>query len=194
MLQIPLWRRILIWAICAAGILFSLPNLFYGRVEVHNDALAQIELAGETPGLRAEADLWPEILPETLVNLGLDLRGGAHLLAEVQVEDVYADRMDGYWLETRDALVAERDAIGFVERIDDAEPGTLQVRISQPEGMETALGAVRALARPVSSLTGVGASDIAVSAVNDVLTVELSPEEKAMTGLLVRLMATWRGR
>ena len=32
MLQIPLWRRILIWGICVAGLLFSLPNLFY---EVH---------------------------------------------------------------------------------------------------------------------------------------------------------------
>ena len=181
MLQIPLWRRILIWGICAAGILFSIPNLFYSRVEVHNDALAAIEARGETAELRADADLWPTWMPESLVNLGLDLRGGAHLLAEVQVADVYDDRMDGYWLDVRDALVAERETVGFVERVDDATPGTLQVRISNADGMAAALEAVRALARPVSSLTGIGAVDIVASATGDVLTVELSPEEKIAT-------------
>ncbi len=33
--------------------------------------------------------LWPTWLPSGLVEPGLDLRGGAHLLAEVQVADVY---------------------------------------------------------------------------------------------------------
>jgi preprotein translocase subunit SecD len=42
------------------------------------------------------------------VNLGLDLRGGAHLLAEVRVSDVYADRIDGMWPEVRDRLRDER--------------------------------------------------------------------------------------
>ena len=37
------------------------------------------------------------------MNLGLDLRGGAQLLAEVHVEDVYAQRMDSLWPEVRDA-------------------------------------------------------------------------------------------
>ena len=41
------------------------------------------------------------------VNLGLDLRGGAHLLGEVHVQDVYKARMDGLWPELRDALAAE---------------------------------------------------------------------------------------
>jgi Preprotein translocase subunit SecD len=31
------------------------------------------------------------------VNLGLDLRGGAHLLAEVAVSDVYEQRMGALW-------------------------------------------------------------------------------------------------
>ena len=53
---------------------------------------------------RREAEQWPNWLPSSLVNLGLDLRGGAHLLAEVKVEDVYESRMEAMWPEIRDAL------------------------------------------------------------------------------------------
>lgn len=181
MLQIPAWKRILILAICLAGFVFAFPNAFYSRVEQHNDALAEIEALGATPEREEAAAGWPSFLPATLVNLGLDLRGGAHLLAEVHVEDVYADRMDGYWPEVRDALVGIRDQAGFVERLDTAPEGTLQVRIQNAEAMPAALEAVRALAQPVASLTGVGARDIQVAGDGNVLSVELTPEEKVAT-------------
>jgi preprotein translocase subunit SecD len=175
MLQIPAWKRILILGVCLAGMLFAFPNAFYSRVEQHNDALAEIEALGATPEREAAAAGWPSFLPSALVNLGLDLRGGAHLLAEVHVEDVYADRMDGYWPEVRDALVAVRDQAGFVERLDGAPEGTLQVRVQNAEAVPAALEAVRALAQPVVSLTGVGARDIQVAANGNVISVELTP-------------------
>ncbi len=181
MLQIAAWKRFSIWAVCLLGLLPAFPNGFYSRVEMHNDAVAEIEALGSTPEREEAAALWPSFLPSTLVNLGLDLRGGAHLLAEVQVADVYVERMDGYWLGVRDALVAIRDDVGFVERIEDAPAGELHVRISQPEGLADALTAVRALAQPVASLTGVGATDIAVSGRGNTIIVTLSPEEKAAT-------------
>jgi preprotein translocase subunit SecD len=181
MLQIPAWKRVLIWAVCISGLLFAFPNGFYSRVETHNDAVAEIEALGATPEREEAAGAWPDWLPSSLVNLGLDLRGGAHLLAEVQVEDVYSDRMDGYWPEIRDALVEIRDQVGFVERLDGAADGTLQIRISNPEAMGAALEAVRALAQPVASLTGIGARDIAVAGQGDTITVQLSDEEKVAT-------------
>ena len=181
MLQIAAWKRFTIWAVCLMGLLLAFPNGFYSRVEMHNDAVAEIEALGSTPEREEAAALWPSFLPSSLVNLGLDLRGGAHLLAEVQVADVYVERMDGYWLGVRDALVAIRDDVGFVERIEDAPAGELHVRISQPEGLPAALTAVRALAQPVASLTGVGATDIAVSGRGNTIIVTLSPEEKAAT-------------
>jgi preprotein translocase subunit SecD len=181
MLQIPAWKRVLIWAVCISGLLFAFPNGFYSRVETHNDAVAEIEALGATPEREEAAGAWPDWLPSSLVNLGLDLRGGAHLLAEVQVEDVYSDRMDGYWPEIRDALVEIRDQVGFVERPDGAADGTLQIRISNPEAMGAALEAVRALAQPVASLTGIGARDIAVAGQGDTITVQLSDEEKVAT-------------
>ena len=46
MLQINLWKRMVIWGLVALGLLLALPNAFYPRVERYNDATAAIE-AGE---------------------------------------------------------------------------------------------------------------------------------------------------
>ena len=46
MLHTPLWKRLLILALCVWGIMASMPNLFYTRVEAHNDAAKAIEAAG----------------------------------------------------------------------------------------------------------------------------------------------------
>jgi preprotein translocase subunit SecD len=181
MLHIPLWKRVAILGVCVAGIAFSGPNAFYSKVETHNDAAVDIEKLGATPERETALAAWPGWLPSSIVNLGLDLRGGAQLLAEVHVEDVYKDRMDALWPEVRTALVTIRDQAGFVERVDGAPEGTLQVRIQNQDAMGAALDAVRALAQPVASLTGVGATDIVVAGTGTTITVELSPEEKVAT-------------
>ena len=181
MLQIAAWKRFAIWAVCLTGLFLTFPNGFYSRVEQHNDAVAAIEAFGSTPEREEAASVWPSFLPSSLVNLGLDLRGGAHLLAEVQVEDVYSERMDGYWLSVRDALVDIRDQVGFVERVQDAPAGELRVRISEPEEIDAAVNAVRGIAQPVASLSAVGARDIVVSSSGNTIIVSLSPEEKAAT-------------
>ena len=59
-----------------------------------------------------------------------------------------------------------------------SEPGVLQVQISQPEGMPRALEIVRTLSRPVTTLTGVGASDLAINAQGDTITIQLSEAER----------------
>jgi preprotein translocase subunit SecD len=181
MLQIPIWKRVLIWAVCLAGIILAMPNLFYGQVERHNDAAAVLESGATlTPEQQAAFDGWPDWLPGTLVNLGLDLRGGAHLLAEVRVSDVYAQRMDGYWPEVRDALRAERDVVGNVRRVD-SDPGELRFRVSNEAGIPRALEVVRGLARPVTSLMGVGTTDIEVVQDGADIVVRLSEAEKQAT-------------
>lgn len=181
MLQIPLWKRIVIWGLVALGLLTAMPNLFYARVEGHNDAIAKIEKTSvETPELVAARDAWPNVLPSGLVNLGLDLRGGAHLLAEVMVADVYRDRMNQLWPEVRDALRDERATVGTIRRAPSA-PDELRVQISQPEGMAKAVEMVRGLASPVVTLTGVGQSDLEVRGEGDTLIVNLSEAERAAT-------------
>ncbi len=169
MLNISPFRQVMIWLTVAVGLLLALPNGFYPRVEAHNDAIAT----------GAEDSSWPSFLPSGLVNLGLDLRGGAHLLAEVHVTDVHEAIMLATWPEVRDALAAERDTVGFVERDESAAPNILRVRISEPTGIDRALEIVRGLARPVQSITGVGTTDIVVSNQGPLITIELSEAEQA---------------
>ena len=45
MLQIPTWKRVLIIGIVLVGLLYAMPNLFYQRVETHNDAITAAERA-----------------------------------------------------------------------------------------------------------------------------------------------------
>ncbi len=177
MLQIDTWKRVLIWSVCVIGLLMALPNAFYTRVEQSNDAKAAIELGIDTPEMQTEAGQWPNWLPSSLVNLGLDLRGGAHLLAEVQVGDVYESRMEAMWPEIRDALRDERATVGTIRKQPSA-PDEIRVKISQPEGMTRALEVVRGLARQVQTLTGVGATDIEARADGDTIVVQLSEAEK----------------
>ncbi len=178
MLNFSFSKLLMIWITVIVGLTFALPNGFYGRVEAHNDAMAVIETGQTNAELAADAALWPNFLPSSLVNLGLDLRGGAHLLVEVQVEDVHASFLEGFWPSVRDTLAAERDVVGFVTR-EDSPPTELRVRISEPEGATRAFELVRGLGSPVASFTGGAASNIDVRINGSILTITLSEAEMA---------------
>ncbi len=182
MLHIPIWKRIIIWGLCATALIFAMPNLFYDRVERYSDAERMVEMAGEiaTDEQAADLGLWPGWLPSTIVHLGLDLRGGAHLLAEVQVEDVYADRMDALWPAVRDLLRDERDTFGGIRR-QDSPPDELRVQISEPDAINRALGLVRDLAQPVTGGASPGSTDLDVSSDGDEIVVTLSDAERRAT-------------
>ncbi|MEJ6709474.1 MAG: protein translocase subunit SecD [Amylibacter sp.] len=184
MLQFPLWKKIVIWGVCAFGILLATPNLQYTKVEQYNDAHAVIETlpdgADLSPDLLARSTQWPRYLPSSLVNLGLDLRGGAHLLAAVQLEQVYATRIDNMWSDVRNELREQRATIGTIRR-QNSPDDQLRVRISNPDAIGDAVTAVRSLARPVVSLTGVGTFDIEVTSEGADVIVQLSEAEKLAT-------------
>ncbi|MEI4233499.1 protein translocase subunit SecD [Roseovarius sp. D22-M7] len=181
MLQIDLWKRCVIWGLVGLGLLLALPNAFYSRVETHNDAVAAVEAGADPESVADKLALWPDWLPSGLVNLGLDLRGGAHLLAEVQVEDVYESRLDSMWPEVRDLLREERDSVGPI-RLQDTENAELRVRLVQrPEMADEAANLVRGLGRPVTGITGAGSTDIAVTTDGADVVVRLSEAEQRAT-------------
>lgn len=182
MVHTPLWKRLIIFALVAWGILASVPNLFYTDVEAHNDAAEAIAKAEGVASQEQTADLakWPGVLPSALISLGLDLRGGAHLLAEVQVEDVYAQRMDALWPDVRDALKDLRDQVGNVRR-QPSVPGVLRLTVSNPDGLAAAVEKVKTLATPVVTLTGIGSTDLDVSVDGTDIVVQLSEAERAAT-------------
>jgi preprotein translocase subunit SecD len=180
MLFIDLWKKVVIWVVVALGLVLALPNAFYDRVEQFNDAEKAIEVGLDTPENREKTGLWLSFLPSGLVNLGLDLRGGAHLLAEVQVADVYAQRMTALWPDVRDVLRPERATVGTI-RLQKGAPDELRVKISEPAGMDRALQLVRGLSQPVTSLGGAMSNDLDVRAEGDEIVVTLSAAEQAAT-------------
>src|ERR1700758_789559 len=112
MLYFANWKIALICAICALGVLLSLPNLF-------------------SPSLLVQV---PRLLPHKQVALGLDLRGGSYLLLQVDVAAAQRERLNSLTDNVRNGLrdanigytglEVEGDAITFTirepDRIDDA--------------------------------------------------------------------------
>ena len=170
MLQIALWKRFIIWILCAGGLLLALPNAFYSRVETFNDS----KLLNDT------SDKWPSFLPSSLVNLGLDLRGGAHLLAEVQVSDVYEQRMAALWPDIRDILRAERDKVGTI-RLQKGKLDELRIKLSNPNEIDTGINLLKTLAKPVSSVGSIGKLDLDFVGEDDEIIVRLSDAERRAT-------------
>jgi len=181
MLQFSIWKKSVILLLCAWGLVSASPNLFYSSVERSNDAVAEMASGlPETPERAATRDAWPRFLPSDLVNLGLDLRGGAHLLVEVSVEDIYAERLDSFWTESLRALRDQRDVFGNIRRQYD-NPNELRIRIENSEQMPLAIETVYALTSPVISLSGAGSRDFTVSSDLDELVITLSDAEKLAT-------------
>lgn len=180
MQSIPLWQRLLILVVCGWGLLAAVPNLFYGQVERHNDAYAAIKKAEgiATPDQVAALAEWPDFLPSSLMSLGLDLRGGAHLLAEVKVADVYKSRIDALWPEVRDALRELRDQVGNIREMPSPED-VLRVQIENLDSMPAAVDAVRALGDTVVSLTNAAQSTIEVTVEGNDIVIKLSKAEIA---------------
>ncbi|HSF96226.1 MAG TPA: protein translocase subunit SecD, partial [Thermohalobaculum sp.] len=197
MLFFPLWKRILVVGICLLGIVYSMPNMFYEQVDAYNRApieIAKLEAQGkEVPAeLRAAQTQWPSWLPDDVVNLGLDLRGGAHLLVEVQIGEVVAEHMETLRTDVREALVnaGVRRFTGLRAASDH-----VAVRISNAEDMARAGEVLRGLAKPVGGFLsggfGMGAGpssdDLAITEAGD-QTFRLEMTVPAIAALTDRTM------
>jgi preprotein translocase subunit SecD len=77
------WKTYLNFAVLGLGILFALPNLFTD----------------------AQLEALPDWISPRKMSLGLDLRGGSHLLIEVDVQSVIRDRLEATKDEMQDVLL-----------------------------------------------------------------------------------------
>ena len=87
--KLPTWRALVVAAVCLFGVLALVPNFLS---EQAREAL---------PG-------W---LPNRAITLGLDLQGGSYLLLEVDVQPVFAERLESMVGDVRAGLRAAR--IGY---------------------------------------------------------------------------------
>jgi len=93
MTQMSRWKIVLILAVCVLGVLYALPNMLGAQTQ---------------DWVRANLPSW---MPNKTINLGLDLRGGAHLLYQVDVEEVFKDRSELMVSDLRKTL--RKESIGY---------------------------------------------------------------------------------
>ncbi len=93
MVQIPRWQAILVLVILALGIAYALPNVLP----------------------KYQGDELPSWFPQRQIHLGLDLQGGAHLLAEVDHRSAHKQRLEDLVGGLREELAKLRkDGVRYV--------------------------------------------------------------------------------
>ena len=93
MIQIPRWQIVVVLVILVLGIAYALPNVL---PQIDDDAL-------------------PDWVPHKQIHLGLDLQGGAHLLAEVDHVQAHKKRLEDLVGGLRDELAQLRkDGVRYV--------------------------------------------------------------------------------
>jgi preprotein translocase subunit SecD len=124
MLHFVRWKQIAIVLSVVLGVALVVPSFF-----------AKETVAG-----------WPWFVPRAQINLGLDLRGGAHLLLSMETAEVRKD-----WLDTLrdDARKRLRDAKIAVTGVGISN-NAVQVRLAKAEDGDAALKELR----PLSQQTG----------------------------------------
>lgn len=139
MLHIPRWKILTVLVASILAVAYSAPNL-----------------------VGAETRTWlqtnlPSWLPNKTINLGLDLRGGAHLLYEVDIDVVFEERADMFVSDARSQL---RDGRVGYSRIGTLDKG-VRVVLRDAADVDKARSIIRSLS-----------DDIQVEVKEDGLTIE----------------------
>ena len=113
MLDFPTWKKAWLWLVTLACALAALPSL--------------VALAGAR---------WPAMLPEPMVNLGLDLAGGSHILLEADSRQVATQRLDTMEESVRAAmrLATPRIQVGDIS----TSGGRLSFMLANPADIDRA--------------------------------------------------------
>ncbi|CAN7328612.1 protein translocase subunit SecD [Neorhizobium sp. LjRoot104] len=108
-------------------------------------------------------DRLPAWLPHSRVSLGLDLRGGSHLVLEVDRGDLINERVQSLLQESRRVLREKNITTTAIRRTGDTV--TIALRDAAQRG--AAVTELQTLANPVNFGTTVGASDLAITTPSD---------------------------
>ncbi len=119
MVDFPTWKKVVVALICLIGLAFAAPNF--------------------APEKSVEA--LPDWIPNQQVNLGLDLRGGSHLLLEVEVQAVIDEYLESLVDSARAALRQERIRYRGLGK----QQTSISVSIADPQQRDRALELLRDL-------------------------------------------------
>ncbi len=144
MLDFPRWKVLGIWAVVALGILFAIPSMLPASAHKY----------------------WPSWLPQSEINLGLDLAGGSHLLLEADAQDLMKQRMQ----RMEDTVATEMRRGNPAIAISDVSTsgGRVTFAVDNPTQADAAVERMRTVTQPVG-LTGTRDWDVAVVDLNRVV-------------------------
>jgi protein-export membrane protein SecD len=154
MLHFERWKIIAIVLVCLTGIIFAMPNLFSKQT----------------------VEGWPSWMPHQRLSLGLDLRGGAHLLLAMDTKALDKDWLITLRGDARQQLREAKVAFTGLGIVGNA----VQVRIAKPEDVDKAYAALRKLITPLgNAILGSSGNNIEVEKVgND--TIKLQPTDQGL--------------
>jgi protein-export membrane protein SecD len=130
MLHFPQWKLILVIGIVVAGIVFALPNVFP----------------------RATMENMPSWLPHKQVHLGLDLQGGAHLLYQLDENEMTEDWLGTIRDDVRETL--RKNRIPYIDLMQNVAERTVSVKIREGGDFDKAYSELRKLSVPVGGTLG----------------------------------------
>lgn len=105
----------------------------------------------------------PAWLPHNRVSLGLDLRGGSHLVLEVDRADLINERVQSLLQDARRVLRDKNIATTAIRRTGD----TVTVALRDAAQRGAAVTELQTLANPVNAGTTIGGSDLAITTPSD---------------------------
>ena len=138
MLDFPRWKIWGVFAVMAFALLFAGPTFFPEKTVAS----------------------WPGFVPKAQLNLGLDLRGGSHLLLEAETADVRKQQLD----TLEDSVKSElRDADGGRIGYGDLSTagGKLSFLVRNVTDLDRTVEAMRGISKPIG-VTGQRDIDVAV--------------------------------
>jgi len=154
MLHFERWKIIAIVATCLAGIVFAMPNLF-----------SKETVAG-----------WPSWMPHGQLSLGLDLRGGAHLLLAMDTKELDRDWLVTLRDDARKQLREAKVAFTGLGVVGNA----VQVRLAKPQDIDKAYDALKKLSEPLgNAILGSTGNNIDVEKTGPDL-ISLRPTEQGL--------------
>jgi preprotein translocase subunit SecD len=145
-LDFPPWKVWSIIATIAIGFLFAFPNFLTAE----------------------QAARLPSFMPSKQLSLGLDLRGGSHLMLEATTDDVRRAKLESLEDTVRSELrQAEGGAIAFTDM--STAGGRLSIVVTDPARVDAAAEVLKTVTRPISGLSGARDVDVTIEAGNRIV-------------------------
>ncbi|UJW77455.1 protein translocase subunit SecD [Rhizobium sp. SL42] len=144
------WKVLTYAVIIVMGMLIALPNI-----------LSEKTLAA-----------WPSWLPSSKISLGLDLRGGSHLVLEVDRPSLEAEWLQNLTQDARNTLEAAKIPTASIRR----EQNNVVVTVRDPSQRQAAQTELAKLVNQVTWGTSIGVSDLDIAQRGD-SAITLHPSE-----------------